>query len=193
MAKKGLTKERIVDMALKQIEMQGLSAFSLRTLAASLEVQVSSLYNHIAGQQELLTEVGLRAVDMLIERENAAIRGKEKDEALYSLADEYRRFAMEHKELYQIIMDVHILEIPVLETAAKKIIGPILSILSQYGLNEETQFHYQRILRSIIHGFFAHETSGGFTASISRDASYHLAIACVIDALKKEGVRVETG
>ena len=47
MAKKGLTKEIIVNAALEQIEKNGLSAFSLRNLAASLGVQVSSLYNHI--------------------------------------------------------------------------------------------------------------------------------------------------
>ena len=186
MAKKGLTKEHIVDMALEQIEAQGLSAFSLRTLSASLGVQVSSLYNHITGQQELLTEVGLRAVDMLAQQENDAIFGNEKEEAIYALADAYRRFAMEHRELYQIIMGVHILEIPVLEKAAQKIIEPILSVLSQYGINKETQIHYQRILRSIMHGFFAHETSGGFTAAVSKDSSYHLAISCVVNALKKE-------
>lgn len=188
MAKKGLTKARIVDTAMEQIEAQGLSAFSLRTLAAALEVQVSSLYNHISGQQALLTEVGLRAVDMLAEQENDAICKKEKDEALYALADTYRRFATEHKELYQIIMGVHILDIPVLETAAQKIIEPILSVLSQYGIDEETQIHYQRILRSIMHGFFAHETSGGFAASVPKDVSFRLAISCVIEALKKEAI-----
>ena len=47
MAKKGLTKEIIVNTALEQIEKNGLLAFSLRNLAASLGVQVSSLYNHI--------------------------------------------------------------------------------------------------------------------------------------------------
>ncbi len=36
MAKKGLTKEIIVNAALEQIEKNGLSAFSLRNLAASL-------------------------------------------------------------------------------------------------------------------------------------------------------------
>ena len=36
-------------------EDNGLPAFSLRNLAASLEVQVSSLYNHIQGQNDLLT------------------------------------------------------------------------------------------------------------------------------------------
>ncbi|MDE7210154.1 MAG: TetR/AcrR family transcriptional regulator, partial [Lachnospiraceae bacterium] len=102
MAKKGLTKEIIVNTALGQIEEKGLTAFSLRNLAASLGVQVSSLYNHIHGQNDLLAEVGICAVNMLTGLEEAAIADKLRDEALFSLADTYRQFAGEHTELYRI-------------------------------------------------------------------------------------------
>ena len=188
MARKGLTKELITDAALALIEENGLKAFSLRTLASSLEVQVSSLYNHVSGQNELLTEVGIRAVNMLTALEENAIAQKHTDDALFALADAYRLFAKEHPELYRIIMGVHILHLSVLETELKKIVAPILTVLSGYGLPEEKQMHYQRILRSIMHGFYAHESTGGFTyAQIDRETSYRLAIQCVADALNTEG------
>lgn len=187
MARKGLTKESIADAALGLIEDKGLAAFSLRTLAASLDVQVSSLYNHISGQNDLLTEVGIRAVDLLTQLEENAIAGKKTDDALFALADAYRLFAKTHPELYRIIMGVHILHLPVLETEIKKIVTPILTVLSGYGLPEEQQMHYQRILRSIMHGFFAHEHTGGFTyAQIDKEISYRLAIQCIAGALNAE-------
>lgn len=187
MARKGLTKEGIVQAALALIEEKGLATFSLRALAGALEVQVSSLYNHISGQDALLNEVGIRAVDLLTAMEESAIAGKEKDEALFALADAYRSFAKAHPELYRIIMGVHILRLNVLETDIKRIVAPILTVLSGYGLSEAQQMHYQRILRSVMHGFFAHEHTGGFTyTQIDREHSYRLAIQCIAGALNAE-------
>ena len=187
MAKKGLTKETVIDAAVALIEKNGVASFSLRNLASALEIRVSSLYNHISGQNELLTEVGTRAVTLLTAMEEEAIAGKETDEALFALADAYRLFAGEHPELYRIIMGVHILRLTVLETEIKKIVAPILTVLSGYGLPEDRQMHYQRILRSIMHGFYAHESTGGFTyTQIDRETSYRLAIQCVAGALNAE-------
>ena len=187
MAKKGLTKETVIDAAVALIEKNGVASFSLRNLASALEIRVSSLYNHISGQNELLTEVGIRAVTLLTAMEEEAIAGKETDEALFALADAYRLFAGEHPELYRIIMGVHILRLTVLETEIKKIVAPILTVLSGYGLPEDRQMHYQRILRSIMHGFYAHESTGGFTyTQIDRETSYRLAIQCVAGALNAE-------
>lgn len=187
MAKKGLTKEMIVNTALREIEENGMSAFSLRNLAALLKVQVSSLYNHIEGQSDLLAEVGLCAVNMLVETEEAAIEGKTRDEALFSLADAYRKFAQEHTELYRIIMGVHTLDIPVLEATVGKIIKPILRVISDYGIDGEQQIHYQRMLRSVMHGFFAHENSGGFSgADVDKDASYRFSVECIAARLNAE-------
>lgn len=186
--KKGLTRERITDAALAQIEKNGLAAFSLRNLAATLEVQVSSLYNHIQGQNDLLAEVGLRAISMLTQCEEEAIHGKEKDDALFALADVYRRFAREHNELYRIVMGVHSLEIPALVEASSQIGKPILAVISQYGAVGERQIHYLRLLRSIMHGFFAHESSGSFSVlPVSRDESYRFAIGCVAAGLNAGG------
>lgn len=180
MIKKGLTREKIIDAAVALIEEKGLSAFSLRNLASALEIQVSSLYNHIEGQNDLLAGVGLRAVDMLKELEESAIADKLRDEALYALADSYRQFAKEHTELYRIIMGVHTLGIPMLESAAKKIALPILSVISEYGIEGDLQIHYQRMMRSAMHGFFEHENSGGFSLSpLDKDASYRFSIQCI--------------
>ncbi len=187
MAKKGLTKDIIIHAALFQIEENGLSAFSLRNLASVLEIQVSSLYNHIQGQNDLLAEVGFCAVHMLTELEEAAIKDKQRDEALFALADAYRLFAKEHTELYRIIMGVHTFHIPLLESAAEKIAEPILRVISDYGVEGEMQIHYQRMLRSVMHGFFSHENSGGFSvSSISKDTSYRFSIRCIAAQLNAE-------
>ena len=175
--------------ALALIEEKGLAEFSLRAVATALGIQVSSLYNHISGQNELLGAVGCREVHMMTKQEQA-ISGKHNDEALFALADAYRLFATEHPELYRIIMGVHALKLSVLETEIRKIVAPNLTVLSGYGIPLDRQMHYQRILRSIMHGFYAHESTGGFSyAEIEREASYRLAVKCVADALNAERER----
>lgn len=186
MPRKGLTKEVIIDNAIQTIESNGYADFSLRSLAATLNVTVSSLYNHIQGQEELLAAVGLRAVDILVGQEEQAIGRCPLEQALYALADAYRTFALEHKSLYQIVMGIPRLSDPVLTAAAERIAKPILQVFAAFGLDEEEQIHYQRVLRSVMHGFIAHEIGGGFSrTSFDRNTSYRTAIRCIISDIRQ--------
>lgn len=79
------------------------------------------------------------------------------------------------------------LDIPLLESAAEKIVKPILRVISDYGIEGDLQIHYQRLLRSVMHGFFAHENSGGFSVSdIDKDTSYRFSIECIAARMKAE-------
>ena len=49
-------------------------------------------------------------------------------------------------ELYRIIMGVHTLDIPLLESEAEKIVKPILRVISDYGIEGKRQIHYQRLM-----------------------------------------------
>ena len=67
-------------------------------------------------------------------------------------------------------------------------IRPILRILAGYGLSQAQQVHWQRILRSVMHGFAAHETAGGFSHfPLDSDESYRLAIQWIAAALQTAG------
>jgi AcrR family transcriptional regulator len=52
-----LTRERIVDVAIKLADRNGLDAFSMRKVAAGLGCEVMSLYNHVDGKEDLLDEM----------------------------------------------------------------------------------------------------------------------------------------
>lgn len=56
----GLTKDRIVDAAIKLIERDGLDAVSMRKLATELGAGTMSLYNHIPNKAALLDAVSER-------------------------------------------------------------------------------------------------------------------------------------
>lgn len=53
-----ISREQIVDVALRLITAGGLAAFSMRRLADELDVSVNSIYWHVPNKQELLAAVG---------------------------------------------------------------------------------------------------------------------------------------
>jgi len=188
MPRQGLNRDTIVEASIRLIEEKGYAAFSMSELAKSLNIKTASLYNHIESLDTLCTEVGLAAVAQMVAKEQKAIEGKEKDEALFAIADAYRAFAKEHNELYRVIMSLQKSKNEVLERAAGQITGPIMQVLSGYGLSKTEQMHWQRILRSMMHGFAAHEEAGGFSHfPVDKDESYRMAVQCIADGLPNAG------
>jgi AcrR family transcriptional regulator len=53
-ARAPLTRERVLAAALKMADRDGLEALSMRNLAAALKVEAMSLYNHVAGKDDIL-------------------------------------------------------------------------------------------------------------------------------------------
>ncbi|MGW4337587.1 TetR/AcrR family transcriptional regulator [Rhodococcus koreensis] len=51
----------------------GYEATSLRTVASEVGIQVGSLYNHISGKEELLTDIMVSVMDELLEAVNNAL------------------------------------------------------------------------------------------------------------------------
>src|SRR5690625_5465749 len=57
-----LNRERLVDAAIDLVDDEGAEALSMRTLAARVDRQVSSLYNHVSGRAELIEHMRARIV-----------------------------------------------------------------------------------------------------------------------------------
>ncbi|PCC48764.1 TetR/AcrR family transcriptional regulator C-terminal domain-containing protein [Brevibacterium aurantiacum] len=57
-----LNREQLVDAALALVDDDGSEALSMRTLAARVDRQVSSLYNHVSGRTELIELMRARIV-----------------------------------------------------------------------------------------------------------------------------------
>ncbi len=184
MAKKGLTRELIIETAVHLVEEKGPADVSMRELAARLDVKAASLYNHITGMDDLMGQVGLWAVEQRTAAQLAAIEGKTRLEALLALADTYRAFALEHRQLDRVIMGLQRNLSPVLPRAAQEILQPILQVLAGYRLTEQQTVHWHRILRAAMHGFCFHEHIGGFSVSeLPIEESYHTAIRAIHQGL----------
>lgn len=184
MSKRGLTHERVVHAAEEMIAESGYDNFSINELARRLGVKPASLYNHMKNAEELSTEIGLRAIKSLASAMDDATAGKEGDEAVWALAVSYRKFGHESPDLYRVIMSLPMTDNEVLIEATPEIVRPILDALSVYHLDELEKIHWQRILRSVMHGFVSQENAGFFNHyPASNEESYRMAVFAVIGGI----------
>jgi AcrR family transcriptional regulator len=184
MGRKGLNCDIIMTAATELIEGKGHDHFSLNQLAKKLDVKPSSLYKHINGIEHINTTIGIRAIKAMIQSIENAIKNKITDEAIIALAIAYRTFAKENPELYKVILSLPMADNAILVESAPTTIEPIMTILRMYNLSEQQQMHWQRILRSIMHGFVSMESARFFSRfPAEKEETYCIAINGFIVAL----------
>lgn len=184
MSRNGLSKEKVVKAAVALIEQSGMAEFSMRALADSLEIKTASLYNHVESMESLFVAVCAHALQMQRDMEMDAIKGKSHSEAIFALADAYRTFAKEHKELYRLIMNTAVSSGDQLSEISQCIVEPFMTVLGHTALSDNEKYHWQRVLRGIIHGFVSQEDAGFFShLPANVDESFRIAIRCYMDGL----------
>ena len=184
---KGLSREQVIQTAVRMIEDNGMERFSLHALARELGVRTASLYKHISGMDDLITEVGRYAYHLQKEQHESAIAGKTGDEAIMALGYAYRSFATEHYELYCVIFRSISLN-EELKKETHLIPEPIMNAMDAYQLEPLQCQHWQRIFRSLMHGFIVHEREGYFAYyDVDKEETFRLALLGFIHAVKAGG------
>lgn len=180
----GLSKGRVIEAAAALMEQSGAADFSMRALADSLQIKTASLYNHVQSMEAVMVEVCAYALQMQRDVEMAAIEGKAGTDGIMALANTYRAFAKEHRQLYRLIMSTAASCGQRLGDISRCIVDPFLSVLEYTTLTEEEKYHWQRVLRGVVHGFVSQEDTGFFAhLPADVDSSFQTAIQCYIDGL----------
>ncbi|MGO2810936.1 MAG: TetR/AcrR family transcriptional regulator C-terminal domain-containing protein [Brevibacterium aurantiacum] len=102
-----LNSDRLVDAALDLVDVEGSEALSMRILAARVDRQVSSLYNHVSGRSELIELMRARIVAEIDVAAFARVDSVECEEswdvALESWARSYLRAFAAHPNLIRLL------------------------------------------------------------------------------------------
>lgn len=180
-----ITKEDIIQTAIALVEEHGMPSLSMRELAERLGVKTPSLYNHIESMEQLLVEVCQYAVGQFTAALFSAMAGKSGGDAVRALAAAYRAFASGRVGLYRVIMAIPAENNKELDKTAAAIIEPFLASLGSYALSDEAKLHWQRVMRSMLHGFVSQQQAGFFSHSpVSADESFELAVRCILSGLR---------
>ena len=167
MGRKGLNTEVIAEAAIELVEEKGYRNFSMRELAARLGVQPASLYNHVNGIEAVHKAVGLHGISVLEKALEQAYGYQDFVEALFIMADAYRKFAKDSPELYQAVIEMRTSENEELRQSIQRIIHPFLVLIGREVKDPEKVVHFQRMMRSALHGFVSLEREGYLTYELT--------------------------
>lgn len=173
MPRSGLTTASVVDAAASLADAEGLQALSLARVAALLGVRPPSLYEHIAGLEDLLRRLGTRGAFELAAELGHAVEGRSGSDALAELSLAYRGYSRAHPGLYAAAQRSRELESDVEALAAgRAAIGVLLAVLRGYGLEGDDAVHAIRAIRAALHGFVSLEAEAGFALELPLDESF---------------------
>ncbi len=182
--KVGLTLDLVVEAAAGIADRDGLSAMSLRSVADELGIKTPSLYNHVAGLAGLHRELAMHAAGLMNEVFSRRFDEETVGEALRRLAGEYRRFALEHRGLYEAMLPAPKPgEDPELYAAMAEPVMSLRAYLVESGIPVERTVHLIRAIRSTIHGFIDLEMKDGFGMPEDTDESFNQAIDVIVDGI----------
>lgn len=167
MPRAGLNTEKVVAAASELIDEVGLDNLTLAALADRLEVKLPSLYKHIAGQGDLRDRVAGAAQDESLTIMKEAAIGKTGDDAIASVAQALRRWALAHPGRYAITIVK-----PLRPDSAQQLLDFVLLLLASIGLTGDDAIDAARAIRASLHGFVSLESSGGFGLPADVDRSF---------------------
>nr|WP_312579815.1 TetR/AcrR family transcriptional regulator [Sedimentibacter sp.] len=189
MSRKGLKNEKIIEAAIEMVEEYGYRKFSLRELAGKLNVQPSSLYNHVSGIEEINIAVGMHGIHLLEKALVDASMGKETEEALCDIANAYRNFANKNPELYHAVIELQTSGNELLKHELHKIIQPFIVVIEKHIRDKAAVVHLQRFFRSTLHGFVSLEKEGYLKyGEVNNDESFEFMVQGLINMVREREI-----
>ncbi len=177
MARKRLTKEIILSTAVELLEQGGYEDFSMRELAAALGVQVSSLYNHVKGIEELYNEICRLTVQRLQDMQPTQTEGQTPEEMLCGFARVFRAFVRENRELYRIMIATDC-------TMMSELGSLCHDVWEQLGLGKQECVYWEKTLLSLLYGFvFQESVIHSFPSNEIAEHCFSVAMQCFLDGL----------
>ena len=183
--KAGLDKKTIIETAADMADERGAANVTLKVLATELGVKSPSLYKHFGGGlDELNKELMLYGWRLLEADITRAAIGKSKDDAIRAMCDAYRKFATEHKGIFEAMQWYNMYQSEEHLQASQGILDVLYQVLDAYRVTDEQKVHISRLLRGFLQGFSAIESHGGFGNPTPLDDTFDFALHTVLNGIR---------
>ena len=153
-----LTRDAIVDAAIAVIDVHGVGAVTMRSVAGRLGVDAKSLYNHVADKEALLDAVAERVLARLELPEPTG----ECETDLRAFARAFRQGTLAHPHAASLVLTRQLSS-----SAALAPVGAVISVLRRAGASAEESVHLMRSLVATLVGTLLREVEAGPTFGVS--------------------------
>jgi len=145
-----LHRDDLVRAALELLDQSGVEGLTMRNLAERLGVQAASLYNHIRDKRDVLTLIA-DAIVAEVPRPHPGLTWRE---ALKSVAIEYRRVLLGHRDAARVLTDT-----PPLGPHRLRLMDELLGILRSAGFSDDDVASAGWMFNTFVTGFVLDEQS----------------------------------
>jgi len=172
-----LTRDRIIETALRVMDDEGLEAVTMRRIGRELGVEAMSLYNHVEDKDDILEGVTERAMN---EFEFPASTGDWAEDAR-AMAREWRRLLGLHPSVCQLLAERHK---PLEGVATYRAMDSALGVLRRAGLSDRDAAQAFNALGGYILGFVMMEQG----LMLGNDDEHALQHDLALEALQGSGL-----
>ncbi len=177
-----LSRERVLDAAIRLADEGGIESLSMRKLARELGVEAMSLYNHVAGKGDLVDAIA----DLVVSEIELPAASGEWDVAVRTCAVSAYETFMRHPWACSLVMS------PTKTSAVReprvRYIEWLLGCLREAGFSPELTYHAYHALDSHILGFTLwHLGHSAGAKNIAGDQDFADFAAGLIDELRADG------
>jgi AcrR family transcriptional regulator len=183
MPRAGLNEALVVEKAERMVDEVGPAGLTLTALAKDLGVRQPSLYKHVAGLDALHRSISVRAKRELGECLARAAVGLSRGEAILSMSQALRRWALAHPGRYVAAQKAPAGDDADDIAASNAIVQVCADVLAGYELEGTDAIHAIRALRSALHGFVSLEMTGGFGLPADIDRSFDHLVSALTNAM----------
>jgi AcrR family transcriptional regulator len=176
-ARAGLTQSSVVEAGERVADEVGFDRLTLAALAARLGVRQPSLYKHVDGLDALRRGISVAAKSELAYVLAMAAVGRERGDAITSIAHAYRAWAIEHPGRYAAAQRA--------PAASRAVVAVATDVLAAYDLHDDDAIDATRALRATLHGFITLEIAGGFGLPVDIDRSFERLVEGLIAAFSQ--------
>ncbi|WP_330277682.1 TetR family transcriptional regulator [Lentzea sp. NBC_00516] len=149
-----LSRESIVAATLQVIDVEGVAAVGMRSVARALGVDAKSLYNHVDGKDGLLDAVAEHLLGGLVLPEPTGDARRD----LHAIADAFRSRALAHPGAAPLVLTR---QLSSLEGLAP--VDAVLAVLLAAGASAQESVHLLRMLLATLIGTLLREVSAAPT------------------------------
>ena len=190
-----LTREAVVDAAVALVLAEGVEALGVNRVARALGIRPPSLYNHVAGGDDLKRAVaiaGWRRLGDAFAAEagrsgtggGAGTGGAGPRAALVALAERFRDFVLAQPTLYQLMSQTPVpRDDPDFAEVERDILETFARALAPLGLAGDDAIHATRALRAATHGFLLLEATGQLALAQDPEESYRRMVQWLVAGL----------
>ena len=184
MARTGLDKNTIIDLAAEKANELGVENITLKMLADELGIKPPSHYNHIENLEDLKKQLMLYGWKQLESRLVKAAIGVSGYEALRAICHAFYEYATANPGVFNAMLWYNKFENEEMKEATDGLFSIVFKITESLRISEENTNHLIRTFRGFLEGFSLLVNNGAFGNPISLKESFELSVEVILAGMK---------